>query len=188
MAIVEPLGWPYDLLTLAEWERLDVGEGRHVECVEGVLVVAPSPYPRHQMIAGQLTAELNHQLPRDLAAILDTDVLLNSTPLTVRAPDVVVTPTRVFDANPPHFAARDVLLSVEVVSVGSRRTDRVMKLNEYAEAGIPTYWILEGDPLTLTVYALDKGTYRLVGTYQGSAEPDACGTTVRLDLDALTRR
>jgi Uma2 family endonuclease len=39
--------------------------------------------------------------------------------------------------------AADVLLVIEIVSPGSRRTDHVTKLREYAKAGIPTYWIVD---------------------------------------------
>jgi Uma2 family endonuclease len=48
------------------------------------------------------------------------------------------------------YLASDVLLAVEVVSPGSRRTDHVMKRAEYADAGIPHYWIVDLDePMSL---------------------------------------
>ena len=64
----------------------------------------------------------------------------------------------------------------------------MVKLGEYARAGIGEYWILEGDPLTLTAYALEAGRYRPVATVTGAAELTACGAPVRIDLDRLTRR
>lgn len=67
-------------------------------------------------------------------------------PATVRFPDVVVVPTRVAERNPPRLDAADVLLAVEIISPGTRRTDRVTKLTEYADAGIAatgwSTWIL----------------------------------------------
>ncbi|MBY8877150.1 Uma2 family endonuclease [Streptomyces sp. PLK6-54] len=55
-----------------------------------------------------------------------------------------VTPTR-----PEH-----VLLVVEVVSAGSETRDRVVKVEQYAKAGIPFYWRIErtatGLPLVYT--------------------------------------
>src|SRR5699024_2214339 len=62
---------------------------------------------------------------------------------TVRAPDVVVTTNAIVRANPSGLVAADVPLAVEVMSGGSRRTDRVTKLREYAEAGIADYWIVD---------------------------------------------
>ena len=39
--------------------------------------------------------------------------------------------------------ASEVLVVVEIVSPGSRRTDYVIKRGEYADAGIPHYWIVD---------------------------------------------
>ena len=46
------------------------------------------------------------------------------------------------------YYGSELLLVAEVVSPrsGSERTDRVQKVREYAQAGIPTYWIVELDP------------------------------------------
>ena len=70
-----------------------------------------------------------------------------------RADTIDVSPTR-----PEH-----VLLVVEVVSPGSETTDRVVKANQYAKAGIQFYWRVEqaatGAPLVYT-YVLDPATGR----------------------------
>ena len=47
MAEVAAIGWPHDLLTLDEWETLDIGEDHYVEGVEGVLIAAPRSHFRH---------------------------------------------------------------------------------------------------------------------------------------------
>ncbi len=47
--------------------------------------------------------------------------------------------------------ACDVLVVVEIVSAGSHRTDHVIKRGEYADAGIPPYWMVDLDcPVTST--------------------------------------
>jgi Uma2 family endonuclease len=131
----------------------------------------------------------NTQLPSDLTTVAEVEVLLTTDPLTVRVPDLIVTRTTVYETNPSRFRADEVLLIVEIISPGSRRTDRVTKMNEYAEAGIAEYWILDGDPLTLTAYALQAdGAYQLTGDFRGQTSLMACGTPIRLDLDALARR
>ncbi|GAA1035090.1 hypothetical protein GCM10009565_93660 [Amycolatopsis albidoflavus] len=46
--------------------------------------------------------------------------------------------------------ANEILLVVEIVSPGSKRTDYATKHDEYADAGIPFYWILDlDDPISL---------------------------------------
>jgi hypothetical protein len=67
-------------------------------------------------------------------------------PPTVRDPDLVVVNRSVVDRNPVRIDASDVVLVVEIVSPGSRRTDRVMKAYEYAKAGIEHYWIAISTP------------------------------------------
>ena len=64
-----------------------------------------------------------------------------------------------------------------------------MKLSEYADAGIPQYWIVDLDgPTTLTAYVLVDGDYELVAESGGTVALDVAGHPVQLDLPALTRR
>jgi len=63
----------------------------------------------------------------------------------------------------PRYQAGDVLLPVEIISPGSRRTDRLVKFAEYADAGIPRHWIVDlGERTTLAAYELAEGAYKLV--------------------------
>lgn len=187
MAIVDTIAWPRTLLTLSDWKDLDPDEGHHIECVEGVLVVAPKPYPLHQLAGAELVHALNRQLRQHgLAATPDTEVWFGTSPLTVRVPDVVVVRRSRLRANPSHFNSSEIMVAVEIVSTGSRRTDRVTKMSEYAEAGIGEYWILEGQPLVLNAFTLEAGSYRLAGTYSNCADLTASGAPVHLDLAALT--
>jgi Uma2 family endonuclease len=81
----------------------------------------------------------------------------------------------------------DVLAVVEVLSPGTRRTDRVAKTAEYAEAGIAHYALLEpGPPVVLTTMRLVGGRYEVTGEHRGPARADL-GVETSLDLDALDR-
>lgn len=44
------------------------------------------------------------------------------------------------------LVASDVRLAVEIISPGSRNVDLRLKPFEYAEAGIPHYWLVDLDP------------------------------------------
>ena len=129
------------------------------------------------------------QLPDHLTGLTDVEVLIALDPLTIRAPDVLVTHTDLFETNPPRYPAADVLLAVEILSTGTRRVDRVLKFVEYAEADIPQYWILDlDDPTSLLAYLLVDGNYELSGEHTGAATLDVGGHPVSIDLPALTRR
>lgn len=181
--------WPDHLLTLDEWDHLPEDPFRHCELAEGVLVMEPRPAPLHQRATWRLTDQLDSQLPDELTALPEVEVVVNARrPITVRVPDVVVTTDKRAQENPSRLDAADVLLAVEIVSPGTGRTDRVTKLTEYADAGIPTYWIVDLDePATLTAYILVDGDYEIVAQVTDAAslsEPAA----VTIDVRTLTSR
>jgi Uma2 family endonuclease len=60
-------------------------------------------------------------------------------------------------------------LAIEIVSPESKKRDRKTKFEEYAQAGIPEYWLIDPDKQTAEFYLLDKR-----GKYQ-PASPDAEG-------------
>ena len=183
------LTWPNRQLTLEEWEALPAAEGVRMELVEGLVVMAPMPLSWHQKAGMRIGYRLDEQLPADLTALTEVDVVLVVEPATVRIPDVMVTRTSLYETNPSRYTATDVLLVVEILSDGTRRVDRMVKFAEYAEAGIPQYWIVDvGSPCTLLSYALVDGNYELSGEHTGQVELSVAGHPVGVDLDALTRR
>jgi Uma2 family endonuclease len=181
------LSWPNHQLTLEEWEALPERHELRVELSEGMLVMTPMPMPWHQKAVMRLGYRLDEQLPAELTALAEVEVVLSADPLTIRVPDVMVTSTDGYERNPPRFPASDVLLAVEVLSDGTRRVDRVLKFSEYADAGIPQYWILDiGEPTTLLAYQLVDGDYELSAEHTGVAELQVAGHSITIDLPALT--
>lgn len=178
--------YPDRLLGLSDWERLPVDGRHHVELVEGVLVVAPKPTPRHQIVMGRLFGLLTQLDLPGLVVTQDAEVVLSGgASATVRAPDVLVV-ERGAAATQARFTASQVRLVVEVVSEGSRTVDHVTKLHEYALAGIGEYWILDHDARRLTTFVLESGVYRATGTYtEGVVEVRACGRALVIDLDLI---
>ena len=137
---------PRGLLSLEQWDALDLDRTRRWELSEGTLTISPRPHPLHQLVSRRLTRLLEDHLPAGLEAVPEIEVTTSAVfPPSVRDPDIVVVPDRVFDQLPARVAAADVVLVVEVVSPGSRGTDHVMKLHEYAKAGIENYWIVDLD-------------------------------------------
>ncbi|RKT56801.1 Uma2 family endonuclease [Saccharothrix australiensis] len=183
------LSWPDHLLALEEWDALPEIESHHVELVEGVLVAAPKPTPKHQVAMMRLGTLLDDRLPVDVVAVPGVEVLVDPVPpITVRAPDMVVVPTGRAREYPTRYDAEDILVAVEIVSPGTGRTDRVTKLFEYADAGIPHYWLLDlDDPVTLTAFTLVDGDYEHVAGGTGKVELPSPFPVV-LDLPALLTR
>ncbi|MFF2553877.1 Uma2 family endonuclease [Nocardia sp. NPDC058058] len=179
--------WPDHLLTLAEWSALPNERGSCRELVDGVLLIAPQP-PRHQLAVWRLAAQLEPALPRRVAALARVELVIEEThPSTVRVPDVLVVGGAAGAAHATRVFPPDVLAAIEIVSPGSRRTDRIMKFTEYAESGIEHYWLLETDgSVRLTTFGLREGRYETTGTYTGQVTLELDGMVLPLDLDALT--
>lgn len=106
----------------------------------------------------------------DWNADIDVDLRLQDVPLTNRMPDVIVYRSSAIDVTPTRPS--HVLLVVEVVSPGSETTDRVVKAQQYAAAGIQFYWRVEmaaeATPV-LHTHVLDPaaGAYRSTGAHTG---------------------
>jgi Uma2 family endonuclease len=148
---------PHHLMTVSEYLEIGEVESGYTELDEGRLLLSPSPTYRHGRANGRLWAALDAQLPSHLAAVPDVDVDLQLAPAdgpgTVRRPDVVVVMRAALDRIDREggvFRASEAALAVEIVSPGSRRRDRILKRAEYADAGIPHYWIVDLDtPVSL---------------------------------------
>jgi Uma2 family endonuclease len=190
----EPLPLP---LTVAEYVALgEDPDGVRYELQEGALVMAASPIPEHQRCTLRLGARLEAALPADLDVFPDVDIDLELTapgrPGTVRRPDLAVVTRSGFTRRQREggvLRASEVVLAVEIVSPGSERTDHTIKHLEYADAGIPHYWVVDlgesGDRVTLTAHHLaGEFGYAAAGSVTGvfaATEP----FSVRIDLDTL---
>ncbi|MGN6609381.1 MAG: Uma2 family endonuclease [Jatrophihabitans sp.] len=162
-ALTQP---PGRLLTVAEFAALGEDDRHRWELHEGNLVMTPSPTPRHMVAVAQLYSQLHSQLPADLTAVPDVDLDLQLAPEgqpgTARRPDLVVVRRAEFervDRDGGLLRAAATLLVVEVVSPGSRRVDTLVKRREYADAGVPHYWIIDLNPRpTLLACRLGDGS------------------------------
>lgn len=175
--------FPWHLLTMQEFGALPEDNSARYELEEGILVVSPRPTPLHQRVSMRLAQALNQQLPPQWEALTELEVVVIPTePATVRAPDVLVIPS---EWNEPRTPAGKVLLAVETISPGSRRKDTLVKPLEYAEAGIPYYWVIDLDaPPSITAYTLVEGHYEESQTVAAAFET-VVPFQLRFDLRAL---
>lgn len=189
---VAPAWYPRPPLSVEQYAALPEDLGVRFELQEGNLVVSPRPTRRHQKFLSRLFVELDRQAPDWVDVVVDVDVDLGLTapgrPGFVRAPDLIASTAegaaRVY-AEGGFQRAAEVVLAVEVLSPGSRRTDSVIKLGEYADAGIPHYWIVDlDDGPSLQALRLVDGAYREVETF-GDAVQLVEPFPVRLTLSAL---
>lgn len=179
---------PDHLLSIEEWTALDEIEHGRYELQEGRVLVGPSPGPDHQVVMGEVAAALHRQVPDGPVVLPGVDIDLELAPPGApgfsRRPDVLVVDRAAMDTE-ELIRASQVILVVEITTPDTRRTDQVIKRGEYADAGIPHYWIVDIEPpVSLVACNLVEGL-----GYQDTTVTGELVTTepfdVRLVLDDL---
>lgn len=182
-----PKTWTFENLQqlLDDLQQLpDDVDWRRFEIVDGALVVSPSPDSLHELTIARLQDALRMSAPGELSVIGSLGIELAP---SYRVPDIVVATRELLESRVSRLRPGEAVLVVEVVSAGSRTTDRVTKPAQYAAAGIPGFWRVETDPeITLTASALDAGAqvYTEIGTWHSgqTAEIDRpFPVTIRMD-------
>lgn len=176
---------PRHYYTVAEFAALPEDNSLRYELQEGRIVVSPRPAYDHQVVSGELYVQLRSQLPRDLAIVQELDVDLQLATPRVRVPDLVVL-SKAAARRPGMKRASDVLVCIEILSPGSIDIDSKVKPMEYADAGIPNFWLIDPRPPVITATV-----HHLVGSdYEESQRAEHALTVtepceVTVDLDAL---
>ena len=187
--------WMHSQITAEEYASWSEEQCAGIEIVDGMVVVSPSASKRHNRLARILANALDAAAGPDWNADTDFDVRLQDVPLTNRRPDIVVYRADTIDVTPTR--PEHVLLVAEIVSPGSETTDRIVKLDQYARAGIPFYWLvwISGNRVaSVDVYVLDHAieAYRLLRTLGPEDEVSVLEVPVRIkvpwsQLSALVR-
>jgi len=122
-------------------------DGNRYECIDGELLVTPSPRWRHQDVVGELYVRLREWLgkePIGKVTFSPADVELESG--TLVQPDLFVVPRDGQGVLPREWHdIRALLLVIEVLSPSTARHDRITKRRFFARAGVPEYWIVDVD-------------------------------------------
>ena len=179
--------WMHQQVTAEQYAAWTAEQCAGVEIVDGMVVVSPCASKRHSRRARMLANALDAAAGPDWNADTGFDVRLQDVPLNNRRPDVTVYRADTIDVAPTR--PEHVLLVAEVVAPGSETTDRIVKADQYARAGIPFYWRVEqaatGAPLVYT-YVLDPATgrYRDSDVFAGVAKV-AVPFRVEIDLSRI---
>jgi Uma2 family endonuclease len=135
---------PRHRLTLDAYHRLGaagiLGEGDRVELLEGQLVDMSPIGPRHALAVDALTELLVVAAAGRAGVRVQNPIVLDDA--TEPQPDIVLVrrPWRGYPT--AHPRPGDIFLVIEVADT-SRETDLGAKLELYARAGIPEFWIVD---------------------------------------------
>jgi Uma2 family endonuclease len=166
----------------ASWEEYErLPEDVRCEYIDGRIVVTPFPAGRHSFIISGLQTALRAMLPDQLVAVSHTGWKTGGDEF---GPDVMIVPKATLD----DIRFEDVPpLVVEVLST-NRAADTVVKVQKYARAGAPRYWIVDVRDRTLLALVLVDGIYEVAAQLDDDnpvAELETGAGTVSISLPQL---
>ena len=148
-------------------------EAERWELLDGVPMLQAAPSWQHQFISRELMIALSNYLSGSPCQVFAApfDVLLSDSDESDDDVKTVVQPdlTMVCDASKlKNSGYRGIpSLVVEIISPSTARADRLEKMNRYARAGVPDYWIIQPDEKTVSQYHLnEKGMMELIAVVQ----------------------
>lgn len=131
---------------------------RLLEYTDGYIEVLPMPTDKHQVILEFVFLALRAVVNVLGGKVLFAPLRIQVRPGKYREPDLLM----VLDANDPrrqneYWLGADLVM--EIVSPDKPKRDTEEKPHDYAEAGIPEYWIINPLKDTITVLVLQDEAY-----------------------------
>jgi len=139
-------------------------DGHRYELIDGALLVSPAPGFRHQKISMKLGNRLDAACPDGLHVLAAPFAVRPSQTLEVQ-PDVLV--CRDSDVTDKLLPVAP-LLAVEILSPSTALNDLNTKKAVYERLGVPTYWVIDPEVPTLTVFEFGAdGLYEQTAVAKG---------------------
>ena len=156
-----------------EEEYLALDTNHLVEFSHGHLEVLPMPSLSHQLIVQFLYDFLKwFSVENKLGTVLFAPMSVLLWPGKYREPDIIF-----ISAEHDEWKTERCLLKadlvMEIVSPDDRQRDLVIKRREYAQAGIPEYWIVDPQEREITVLTLTGGKYAVHGVFVPGERADS---------------
>jgi Uma2 family endonuclease len=151
---------------------------RLVEFTDGFLEVLPMPTTKHQKVLKFLFLAFFNFFEMQGGIVLFAPLRLRIRPGKFREPDLLL----LLSATDPRGQDRfweGADLALEVVSEDKPERDLVDKRGDYAEAGVPEYWIVNPQTETITVLRLRDDVYEEAGIYRRG---ESAGSVLRPDF------
>ena len=148
-------------------DYVNTSDDRRHELIEGELLMAPSPVPRHQMICGKLEFILRKFITENnLGELLfaPCDVYLDEE--NVVQPDIMfISKDRLNIIGEKNIQGAPCI-TIEIISENSAYRDMVQKKRLYAKFGVKEYWIVIPEEESIEIYVLENNMYQLTKLYR----------------------
>ena len=169
-----------------EGDYLSLDTNRLVELTDGFIEVMPMPDMRHQLCLDHLVESLkNFAKPKNLGRVLFAPFSVRIRPNKFREPDLMFMLAEHSERMGAKFwEGADLVMEIVSADAASQERDREKKRADYAEAGIPEYWIVDPQTHRITVLKLQRSAYALHGEFgngQMATSPLLQGFEVNVD-------
>lgn len=151
----------------SEEEYLNLPDAALAEFDHGHIEVLDRPSEQHQFLVSFLyRALLDYAQARRLGWVLFAPMPVKLWEGKLREPDVLFMRREHAERRHEHYW-RGADLVMEVLSPSDPNRDKLTKRREYAQAGIPEYWLIDPDEHTVTVFTLPDNaeTYAVHGVF-----------------------
>ena len=158
--------------TQAQYLELTSQSNRLIEFTDGRIEILPPPTQRHQTISQFLFLALYPFVRGIGGKVFYAPLRLRIREGKFREPDLLL----VTDTDDPrcrndYWLGADLVM--EVISPDNPDRDLIDKRRDYAEAGIPEYWIVNPVADTVTVLILSEGEYGEHGVFRPGEQADS---------------
>ena len=157
---------------------------RQVALTDGYLEVLPRPTDRHQAVL-MFVYELFVAFLRPRGGkVLVAPLRLRIRPRKFREPDLLLCDAKDPRRQDRYWRGADLVL--EVVSPERPERDRIEKRRDYAELGIPEYWIVDPQAETISVLRLEGRAYGEHGVFgRGTVAESSLLPGLTVSVDAV---
>jgi len=150
-----------EYFTFADYQKWE--DGVRYELIDGVpYMMSPAPSWKHQSISSEFHRQFANFLKGKPCKVLTApfDVRLNGAgdnDDTVVQPDLLVVCDRSKLDEAGCNGAPDMV--IEILSPSTARHDRLIKFQQYRQAGVREYWIVDPDTKSVQACLLENGKY-----------------------------
>jgi len=169
----------------SEEEYLTLKTNHLVEFSHGYVEVLPMPTQRHQLIVAYLYTILLAFVQRFGGTAIFAPFRVRLWAGKFREPDLMfMLPINTDRRHDNYWDGADLV--IEVVSPDDPQRDLVTKRQEYAQAGIPEYWIVDPQAELISVLRLEQDHYVEHGQFgHGATATSLVLTGLQIDVDAV---
>jgi Uma2 family endonuclease len=183
-ALLHPIGSD----TVEDWLAQDPPlDGSSLELIMGYFFVVPPPSGRHQSVNAELWAVLKSALRaagrKDLYPVIAVGVQISTAWRTALIPDVAVLNVPSLDTT---FLPEQLELVVEIWSPGNSHSEREVKRQAYAGAGVLFFWAVDFDRSgvpSITAHRLVDGDYEVAQIAKPGTTTTITASPVPVTLD-----